>query len=169
VSGDYCDCSFCKDQHNVEKNVGPLEGRGGGISKTFGPIESGLWGKIDPGLKMRGTDFITFGPRRPTEDLARDPVPTHILDEARKVVYGRGESEYGHPFDDFSRTAGMLTALFADKLRPGAGFEPEDVAKIQICVKLSRSRAGEKSDHYVDIAGYAETAARVLWDPKPDG
>jgi hypothetical protein len=88
-------------------------------------------------------------------------MPT-ILEEAQSLVHGDRGKSYGLPLDDFSRTAGMLTAAFKDLLKPGACFLPEHVAYIQIMVKISRAMNGLKRDHHVDIAGYAETAQMVV-------
>lgn len=80
---------------------------------------------------------------------------------AIELVYGDREEAYGHPFDDFSRTAAMWTALFADILVPGAEFEAEDVPLVMACIKLSRERNESKPDNSVDLCGYAETLYRV--------
>ncbi len=82
------------------------------------------------------------------------------LEEAQKIVYGRGEKEYGHPLKNFAHTARLLNAHFYDKLKHP--FTPQDVAYILILVKLSRQNNMEKRDNIVDIAGYAETAQRVI-------
>lgn len=88
--------------------------------------------------------------------------PSEVLDAAKVLVYGARNDSYGHPFDDFSRTALMLTGLLRDKLREGAVVEPEDVAQIMICVKMSRLRqTPDHHDSLVDIAGYVETNAMV--------
>ena len=47
----------------------------------------------------------------------------------------------------------MLNTLFSHKLI--AEFNAQDIAKIMICVKLSRSVWSDKRDHFVDMAGYA--------------
>ena len=56
----------------------------------------------------------------------------------------------------------MLNALFGEKLTAGQQFLPEDVAKIVICIKLSRSMWSEKRDHFVDICGYAACAYECI-------
>jgi hypothetical protein len=80
-----------------------------------------------------------------------------ILEEAHQLVYGDRSEQYGGPFLDFGRTAGMINALFQDKLKKE--FTREDIAMLMICVKLSRTMNKIKRDSIVDIAGYAET----LW------
>lgn len=80
-----------------------------------------------------------------------------VLDKAKALVHGDRNASYGHPIEDFSRTAEMLNGLFRDKLIPGDGFAPADIPKIMICVKLSRTMAARRQDNWTDIAGYAET------------
>lgn len=85
-----------------------------------------------------------------------------VLDEASEIVYARSESDYGHPYYDFSKTAAIWTVILGPKLSPGAKIEPEDVGLCQIGVKLSREIHEHRRDNLVDIAGYAETVNRVI-------
>jgi hypothetical protein len=85
--------------------------------------------------------------------------PESILDEARRITGGDRQAQYGPPDQDFRRTAAMWTGLFGDLLKDGARFEPKDVAKAMILLKLSRLMHSAKRDSVVDIAGYAHCLA----------
>jgi len=84
-----------------------------------------------------------------------------VLAEAIRITDGARQSDYGHPRDDFARTALMWTGILAGKLREGAEVTAEDVPLCMIAVKLARQSHRHKRDNLVDIAGYARTAAMV--------
>jgi hypothetical protein len=79
-----------------------------------------------------------------------------ILVEAEGLVHGDRQRSYGHPLDDFSRTAALASALF------GWPIKPEDVGLFMCLVKLSRQRNKPKRDNLTDLAGYAETVQMVI-------
>lgn len=86
--------------------------------------------------------------------------PASVLLEAHGLVHGDRQGAYGHPADDFARTAALASAVLAGKLK-----EPlcaTDVAAFMVCVKLSRQVNAPKRDNLVDLAGYAETWQMVL-------
>ena len=83
-----------------------------------------------------------------------------ILLEANRLVHGDRGTDYGHPLDDFGRTAGAVSSLLARKLKEP--LTAEDVAVIMICVKLSREMNVAKRDNRVDGAGYFETLNMVV-------
>lgn len=85
-----------------------------------------------------------------------------ILTEAQGLVHGDRNSDYGHPLDDFSRTAAIWTALLGGKLKDGARIEPEDVGLCMVGVKLSRQINQPKRDNLTDAAGYCETVRMVV-------
>jgi hypothetical protein len=83
------------------------------------------------------------------------PITETCLEEAQRLVYGdRGET-YGHPLDDFGRTAQMWTALL------GAPVTAEQVAMCMVALKLSREMYQPKRDNRTDAAGYAECLDRI--------
>jgi hypothetical protein len=90
--------------------------------------------------------------------------PEPILDEADRITASDRQEDYGHPSQDFARTARMWTGILADKLRNGTEIAAMDVPLCMIAVKLARQAHRHKRDNLVDIAGYARTAAMVGGD-----
>lgn len=84
------------------------------------------------------------------------PADENVLEEAGRIVGGDRGDDYGHPGDDFARTAGAWSALFGWDVTPG------QVALAMVVVKLSRlQETPDKRDSIVDIAGYARTYEMV--------
>ncbi len=79
-----------------------------------------------------------------------------VLEEAQRLVTGDRGANYGHPLDDFQRTADMMTA--ADLKPP---FSPEDVATVMQFVKISRELNCPKRDNRVDGPGYWMTLEMI--------
>jgi len=79
-----------------------------------------------------------------------------ILFEAHNLVHGVRGEDYGHPYEDFSRTAKIWSAIL------GVDVTPEQVALCMIGVKISRECNKPKRDNRIDIAGYAETLDMVV-------
>lgn len=82
-----------------------------------------------------------------------------LLDEAKKLIEGDRNNQYGPPTQDFQRTAEILTALgFAHVNASGnvTGLSAYHTALIMMTLKLSRiSWQPEKRDSWLDTAGYA--------------
>ena len=79
-----------------------------------------------------------------------------VLTEAQGLVHGDRNAAYGHPLDDFSRTAKMWEVVLDCKVTP------EQFALCMICVKISRlCNTPGHEDSVVDIAGYAGTYEMV--------
>jgi hypothetical protein len=84
-----------------------------------------------------------------------------VLAEAIRITDGARQNDYGHPRDDFARTALMWTGILGSKLRDDAEIAAGDVPLCMIAVKLARQSHRHKRDNLVDIAGYSRTAAMV--------
>ena len=83
-----------------------------------------------------------------------------ILDEAKRIVYGERGENCGHPFEDFSRTAQIWSAIL------GIDVEPEQVALCMVGLKISREVNRPKRDNVVDGAGYFENLDMVKRERK---
>lgn len=84
-------------------------------------------------------------------------VGTPVEFEASTIVRnGLRQQNYGHPNQDFQRTAGMWTAFLAHKLKPGESITMEEMALMMGQLKMSRlaSTPGHH-DSIVDLIGYA--------------
>lgn len=87
--------------------------------------------------------------------------PESIALEAHNAVYGDRQADYGHPREDFTRTAILWTGLLQHKLADGEYVEAGDIGRCMIAVKLSRDVNSPKRDNRVDMAGYALTLDRL--------
>ena len=96
--------------------------------------------------------------------LSVEPVVASILDLAKSLTEGARQQDYGHPCDDFERTAQMWTAILRHKLGEHDTVSAEDIPLCMIAVKLARQSHRHKRDNLVDICGYARTAAMVAGD-----
>jgi hypothetical protein len=100
----------------------------------------------------------------PEEAAAELEAANSVALEAHGLVHGDRNVAYGHPLDDFSKTARHWTNLLYDLgiLAPGAEIAPEHVGLMMILAKISRQVNAHKRDNLTDIAGYAETVNRVI-------
>lgn len=90
-------------------------------------------------------------------------MPQPYEDLVSAVVADR-QASYGHPFDDFSRTSDMLTALGFRVERPGGelrSITPNDIPMVMWCVKMSREMHSHHPDNLLDIKGYALCLEKV--------
>lgn len=119
--------------------------------------------------KSRGAKFeayIAAGLEKPVYSfVTRERIAIHeieakrteetILQEAQRIVDGPRGENYGHPYDDFGRTALIISAIL------GIEVNRHQVPLIMMAVKLSRHTNKPQRDNMTDIAGYARTAEMV--------
>jgi nucleoside 2-deoxyribosyltransferase len=79
----------------------------------------------------------------------------NILEEANRIVGGDRGEDYGHPAEDFGRTAKIVSAIL------GIDVRTDQIPLLMIAVKLSRHTNKPQRDNLTDIAGYARTAEMV--------
>ena len=89
-----------------------------------------------------------------------DNTKESILQEAQRLTHGDRNLDYGHPLDDYTRTAAIVSGLLAHKLR--VPLTPDEMAAVMICVKLSRQMHRKKRDNTVDGAGYFWVVQEIL-------
>ena len=87
-------------------------------------------------------------------------LPESILQEAHRLTHGDRQKAYGHPLDDYTRTAAMVSAMLAHKLKEP--LAPHEMALVMVCVKLSRQINAPKRDNMVDGAGYCWVSQECL-------
>lgn len=83
-------------------------------------------------------------------------MPETVLEEAQRLVHGDRQADYGHPLDDFTRTAQIWSAIL------GHPVTAEQVGLCMIGVKISRQVNHPKRDNMTDAAGYAGTVQMVI-------
>lgn len=72
----------------------------------------------------------------------------NILEEADRLTAGDRNNDYGHPADDFAKTALIWSAIL------GIEVTPEQVGLCMVGVKLSRQTHKPTRDNLVDGCGY---------------
>jgi hypothetical protein len=82
--------------------------------------------------------------------------PRSILLEADNIVNGDRQAAYGHPLDDFSKTAKIWEVIL------NAPVTAEQVGLCMCGVKISRELNTHSRDNLVDLAGYAGTIEKVV-------
>jgi len=79
-----------------------------------------------------------------------------MTDEAKSIVNGQRQEDYGSINDSFQRIAGLWSAY------TGFTIDKYDVAKMMMLLKISRAKSGNHRDSYVDIVGYVECVDKLL-------
>ena len=84
------------------------------------------------------------------------PLRIEVLEEAKGLITGDREEDYGDPGSNFRCIADMWSTYLDHTIAP------HDVAVMMILLKLSRVQTSPgKRDSWVDLAGYAALGAEV--------
>lgn len=81
--------------------------------------------------------------------------PLGLMNQAADLVYGDRNEDYGHPADDYDRTAGLWSALL------GVEITAEQAALMMALVKFSREMNRPKADNVIDAHGYLLCYGRI--------
>lgn len=84
----------------------------------------------------------------------------NVLDEAKHLVYGNRQANYGHPLDNHGRTAQLWSTYLQTNVTP------ENVCMLNILQKVARSMNEITHDTIVDVAGYSENVNMILQERK---
>lgn len=79
------------------------------------------------------------------------------LDEAKKIINGHRQNEYGSPENSFDLIAQLWGDYINALLKRDGGLmlASQDVAMMMVLLKVARSIKKYKEDNAIDIAGYA--------------
>ena len=117
------------------------------------PTDKGYW--LEAGEGLNAICCLSHA-EEPLADWERELLRgATVTQDAENAVYGDRATNYGHPREDFTRTAILWQGLLHHKLADGESISPEDVARCMIGVKLARDVHSPLRDNRVDIAGYA--------------
>lgn len=119
---------------------------------------------VSEGLGAPRQQFIEHTLKEATAIIDQSADRESILLEAQRLIFGDRRQEYGHPLDDYTRTAGMVNSCFAHILkRP---FTAEELMMVMVLVKMSRYQETAKRDTLVDMAGYCGTIGEAQAERK---
>ena len=72
-----------------------------------------------------------------------------ILDEAKAIVEGSRQSDYGDPVESFAKIAKVASMIV------GKDLSPKECCAVLMAVKIVREGYKHKRDNLVDLCGYA--------------
>lgn len=72
-----------------------------------------------------------------------------ILEEAKAIIEGSRQSDYGDPVDSFDKIAKTASMI------AGKDLSPKECCAVLMAVKIVRERHRHKRDNLVDLCGYA--------------
>lgn len=79
-----------------------------------------------------------------------------ILDEAKRLVHGERQQDYGDPEYNFRVEADILDPIVKHCIAKEGRILASHVSLMMIGLKIAREICNHKQDNAIDIAGYAE-------------
>lgn len=89
-----------------------------------------------------------------------------ILEAASSAVHAQDQDhDYGKPEDNFETIADLWSTYMEASYDVRVSLGSRDVAAMLILLKVARAATSTKSDHWVDIAGYAACGGEIDGTP----
>lgn len=85
-----------------------------------------------------------------------------ILLEAEEIINGQRREDYGSAYESFKQLADYWSVYLTRKTKVRIDLHPLDVVNMMELLKISRAQNGFHRDSYVDIAGYAGCAEKIM-------
>lgn len=115
-------------------------------------VMEAAWAGVKERHAQLHENIRTYSPPPPAAAPAGPTPAEQLISDAMEAIRDR-RTKYGPPVEHFTRTVGMINALFAHKLLEP--LTPEDWAQIMILDKLSRNAERPIRDNQTDTCGYA--------------
>lgn len=89
-------------------------------------------------------------------------------DEAKKLVIGDRNADYGNPADDYAKTAKMWSGMLIHKLKPGVEITAKEATLMMVLLKISREVNKAKPDNLIDAHGYLNLSEWIGTGKRPE-
>lgn len=122
----------------------------------------------DPNFGKRASVSSPSAAEKPSNaPNACDPSPATAIietlaDQAKKLVYGDRNQQYGSPAKDYERVSKVWSGLLCNKLKDGESITAEEALIMMTSLKLCREFHKHKDDNIIDAHGYLECLHWVL-------
>jgi hypothetical protein len=115
--------------------------------------------KTEQGLsdwERRYNDLISWSKELEETEAKQRPQRGTILDQAKAIINGERQDQYGNPEDSFGLIAGLWSSYLEHNITS------HDVAMMLTLMKLARQKHQRKPDNLIDACGYLALAAEMV-------